>query len=209
MMSTKETLCFGAAIALAVITSATAYSQDEPQFPPRLDHVSDYAQILPDEVEGQLNRSLAQAAQELGVQIFILTVPTTEPLPLNTYSDRIADVWDLGREDSNRKTLLFLIAVDDGLVRLAPNKGLEAILTDESLRRVLETTIIPAFAMGEYTEGVVKGTQAILDILAGSEHGSTSEAPGGGAGSATRDILGVVLALALVVLVLAISGLRL
>jgi uncharacterized protein len=198
-MSIKATL-WSATMALALASiQLSAYPQEELQLPSRIGYVSDYAQILDEQVEGELNRTLSEVERELGVQIYVLTVLTTEPLPMNDYSSRIMEVWDLGEDDPARRTLLFIVAVEDGLVRLDASRGLEEMLTDQVLKQILDAEILPAFYMGEFTQGITRGIQEIIQVLSEGPYRSPSE----GKGLGSTDLLGIFLMIALVALVLA------
>ncbi len=150
----------------------------ELQLPSRIHYVSDYAQVLTDATENDLNELLARVKQETGVEIYILTVLTTEPLPINEFGRRISEAWNLGEEDPNRRTFLFLLAVDDGLYRLITNRGLETLVTDQQLEQISRTIITPAFAEGEFSKGIVGCINQVLRILSESQPESRAPSPG-------------------------------
>src|SRR4030067_2550378 len=123
-MQRKHMLLYVIAIATVLASVGASYAQEESPLPSRLNFVSDYAQILDDKAEGEMNQLLDQVRKEMGVEIEVLTVLTANPLSINEYGRKISEAWKLGEDDPKRKTLLFLVSVRDGLYRLVTNKGL-------------------------------------------------------------------------------------
>ena len=167
--------------------------------PERTGYVVDRAQVLGEEVEAGLNRALARVEAEHGTQIYVLTVPLTEPLPLKKYVRRVWESWGLNKEDPRLKTLIFLVAVEDGQVMLSTSEGLSALLPDETLAEILQRTILPAFERGAFEQGIVAGIQEMIRALSEKEEEDTVGArPFQERRLSTVDLLGILLALALV-----------
>lgn len=169
--------------------------------PERTAYVVDRAQVLGDEVEAGLNRALARVEAEHGAQIYVLTVPLTEPLPLKEYIRRVWESWGLNKEDPQLKTLIFLVAVEDGQVMLSTSRGLQDLLPDGTLAEILQRTILPAFERGAFERGIVTGIQEMIRALA-QKRGEAEEAVGARPFQERRlstvDLLGILLALAVV-----------
>ncbi len=207
-MHPKHVLLLNLSLVLAITFVAVAavnpvYSQEELPIPARVDYVSDYAQILDEQAEGELNRLLDQVKQEMGVEIYVLTILTLNTVGINEYGSRVSETWNLGEEDAKRKTLLFLVAVNDGQYRLVTNRGLEAAVPDEQLKKISETVIQPAFERQQFAQGIVGGINQILQLVA---QGRTIQVPGSsGSGLIREDVLGILLGVALVVLVLGLA----
>ena len=205
-MQSKHALLLGFGLVLAITLASVrvAYSQQEEFEPPiRQNYVSDYAQVLEESGEGELNELLDQVKKELGLEISILTIRTADPLPINEYSDKISAAWNLGENDLKRKTLLFLLAAEEGRYRLITNKGLESIVTDEQLQQISETVIKPAFEEGEYAKGLVGGINQILQLLTKEKRNQSPESPkNASSGIFGASILGVLVIVALLALVL-------
>ncbi len=164
--------------------------------PERTAYVVDRAQVLRDEVEAGLNRALARVEEERGVRIYVLTVPFTEPLPLKKYIRRVWESWGLNKEDPQLRTLIFLVAVEDGQVMLSTSEGLKGVLPDERLAQILERSILPAFERGAFEEGMVRGIQEIIQVL--EEESTPGVRPFQERRLSAVDLLGILLALALV-----------
>lgn len=173
-------------------------SPEEVVIPERTAYVVDAAGVVEDDVETGLDRALARVEEEHGVQIFVLTVRATEPLPIKRYALRVWESWGLDKEDPKRKTLIFLVAVEDGQVMLSTSRGLQEVLPDETLGEILRKTILPAFERKAFAEGIVAGVQAMIQALAEEEEGPPVGArPFQERRLTTVDVLGILLALAL------------
>jgi uncharacterized protein len=186
----------------------TVHAQEDGRLPDRIDYVSDYAQVISEDAEAGLNRALARAEEERGVQIYVLTVPTTEPLPMKEFTARLWESWGLNKEDPERQTLIFLVATEDGLVRLSTSTGLAEVLSDEQLAEILKTAILPAFGQEAYEQGIVAGIQEMLKVL--SQEGR-APLPSVSSSRPQRvtgiDLMGILVALALVAAVVLIANL--
>ena len=195
-------------VSLLLSLAWTAQAQEGGPLPSRIDYVSDYAQVISEDVEAVLNRSLVRVEEEQGVQIYVLTVTTTEPLPMNEFTAQLWASWGVDKEDPQRKTLLFLVATEDGLVRLSTSTGLAEVLPDDQLAEILQKIIMPAFSQGAYEQGIVAGIQEMLKALSQQE---TEPQPSVSSSRERRvtgvDLLGILLALALVAVVVLIANL--
>jgi uncharacterized protein len=207
-MRPNHALLFSVGLAMALAFTGTAYAQQEGfTAPPRQNYVSDYAQVLDPSAENELNQLLDQVKKEMGVEIYVLTIRTANPLSINEYSDRVSEAWNLGEKDPKRKTLLFLLAVEEGRFRLNTNLGLEAIVTNEQQQKITESIILPAFERQEYAKGIVAGINGFLQIIAQQEGTRIPDAPSSGTGLFRQDVLGILLIVALLALVLVAAAL--
>ncbi len=121
--------------------------------------VSDTAGVLaPNEIE-ELNNGLANFALESGSQIVVITVPTTEPEPIEQYSLRLAEALKPGRAKFD-DGLVLLIAINDRQSRIEVGYGLEGAIPDILAKRVLDSAN-PSFATGNYFAGI---TQIITSL---------------------------------------------
>ncbi len=193
-----------AVIAGAVLSHAVsgfgAYAQE---FPERLGYVSDYAGVIGEEAQKALEERLGRLQREYGVEIYVLTVKETAPWAISDYSDRIFERWGLEKDNPERRVLLFLVAVEEGLVRLATSRGLQGVLPDEQLAKVLQETILPAFHARDFERGITKGVARIEQHLA-SQRVQAPRASGerSGPGPTGTDILGILLVVAGLALIL-------
>jgi uncharacterized protein len=139
------------------------YAQ-EVKIPSPVNYVSDYANVIDETTESELNSLLEELANKTGSEIAILTVKTTQPLDDFSYGIRVFEEWGIGGEAED-KGLLFLVAVEDKRSRIITGYGLEGILPDGKVGEVLDQ-VIPFFREGNYSQGIYNGTWALAEIIA-------------------------------------------
>ena len=62
---------------------------------------------------------------------------------------------------------MFLISIDDRVMRIEPGRGLEGVLTDAQSSRINRNQVAPFFRRGEYGEGIKAGVVAIIQSIKG------------------------------------------
>lgn len=151
------------------------------EVPPLTGRVVDRADLLSPGAEQSIAADLAALEQRTGVQVAVLTVPSLEGDPLEDFSLRVAEAWQLGRAGVDDGALL-LVARDDRQMRLEVGYGLEPRLTDLASRRILDDVVRPRFRAGDYEGGVAAGVSAVMAVVEQGE--SALPPPGEGAGGA-------------------------
>ncbi len=150
----------GLLLALALAGAARA----ELTFPALTGRVVDAAHVLPPATRTALEAKLA--AQEAGVsdQLVVATVPSLQGTDIEDFANRLFRAWKLGQALKNNGVLL-LVAPSERKVRIEVGYGLEGILTDAVSSTIIRTAILPSFKAGDMAGGIVKGADAILEIL--------------------------------------------
>lgn len=85
---------------------------------------------------------------------------------LAAWTTTAAARWGIGTERQDRGLVLFVFPAERQ-ARAEVGYGLEGQLPDLRLRTVLETTLVPAFARGEYERGLEHFVQTVYDGLGG------------------------------------------
>ena len=112
------------------------------------------------ELESQI-RSIHQAGR---AQIGIVIVPTTQPESIFDYALRVSQQWQLG--DVKRDNgLVIVLAVQDRHIQILTGYGLEGVLPDVILSRIIREQITPEFRTGNYALGLKAGLNQIDQIL--------------------------------------------
>lgn len=149
--------------------SATLVTDSQPgsgvQTLPRLDApVIDPGNTLAASDKARLEAQILALYQAGRAQTGIVIVPTTQPESIFDYALRIAGQWRLGdvqRDDG----LLIVLAVQDRRIQILTGYGLEGVLPDVVLSRIIREQIGPAFRNGDYAGGLQQGLAAIDRIL--------------------------------------------
>lgn len=145
---------------LLLIVLALPGAANGAEVPEQRGYVSDYAEIIDAKTEIALALILGTMEEKYGNRLVILTVESTAPLDIEGYSVEVFREWDLGRDD-----LLFLVALQDGKVRLDAGRRLNKLLTDEKLGEIMEQEIMPPFSEGDFSQGILRGTVALTSAI--------------------------------------------
>jgi uncharacterized protein len=135
--------------------------------PPLTGRVVDLAQVLPANVAASLTRDLEAHEAKTSNQVAVLTLPSLEGEPLETFSHRVATTWKLGQKGTENGVLL-LLALRERKVRIEVGYGLEGTLTDLRSAHIIRQEIVPRFRSGDLPGGIAAGVQAILDTIEGT-----------------------------------------
>lgn len=140
-----------------------AGARDIPELTAR---VNDYASILSSTTEKQLETLLATLEQEESTQLAVLTIPSLEGESLETFSLKVVEKWQLGRQGLDNGALL-LIAKEDRKIRIEVGYGLEGTLTDLESGQIIRNIITPRFRNGNFDGGVLDGVVAMVSAVRG------------------------------------------
>lgn len=127
-------------------------------------YVNDFANIIPDDVEQQLEARLRAYEQQTTIEFAVVTIQSLEGLVIEDYSIQLAEKWRVGKKDKDNGVIL-LIAVDDKKLRLEVGYGLEGDLPDITCQRILDYKIVPYFKKGDYSGGIMAGVDAVIEKL--------------------------------------------
>jgi uncharacterized protein len=171
----------GMLAASALLLWPSVFAQDVQLVPPLSAAVVDETHTLDEAQQAALIAKLASIEKEIGSQIVVLLVPTTQPEDIDAYSQRVADTWKLGRRNIG-DGLLIVVAKSDRRVRIEVAKTLEGAIPDLAAKRIIDSQITPAFRGGDYAGGL----NAAVDQLAALIRGEALPGPdqrGAGGGS--------------------------
>jgi len=140
--------------------------QAAPQFPALSGRVVDEAGLLSPQAQNRLTQLLAGHEQAAGNQVVVVTVKSLQGYPIEDYGYQLGRHWGIGQKQTNNGVLL-IVAPNEHKVRIEVGYGLEGVLTDALSHQIIQNVILPAFKAGKYEQGIVAGTQAIVDVLGG------------------------------------------
>lgn len=152
------------ALCLAIAAGAVAPARAELTFPPLTGRVVDAARVLDPATLAALDAKLAAQEARATDQLVLATVPSLQGTSIEDYANRLFRTWQIGQAKKNNGVLL-LVAPNERKVRIEVGYGLEAILTDAVASTIIRNAIVPAFKSGDMAAGIVKGTDAIIEIL--------------------------------------------
>ncbi len=140
--------------------------QAAPDFPTLSGRVVDEASLMSRKQAHQLTQQLAAFEKRSGIQLVVASIDTLAGDTIEEYGYQLGRHWGIGQKGKDNGVLL-LIAQDERKVRIEVGYGLEGALPDAIAANIIQTRILPAFKRGDMVAGVVAGSQAIMQALAG------------------------------------------
>lgn len=129
------------------------------------DYVMDQAGVIEAGAEQRLIGQLRELEQKTGVQMIILTVPSTEGMPIESYAIDRAQHWGLGQKGKDNG-LLMVVAVNDRAYRFEVGYGLESVIPDSLAGSIGRQYLVPRFKQGDYTGGISDASTVIMGTIA-------------------------------------------
>jgi uncharacterized protein len=149
---------------LALFGAGPARALDVPPLGDR--RVHDGAHVLSPQLASQLEEQLQAYERTTGHQLAILIVPSLEGEPLEDYTIRVVEAWQLGKKGKDDGVLLF-VAMDERKIRIEVGYGLEGDLTDALTSRIIRDVMVPAFRQGDVGFGLARAASAISAATGG------------------------------------------
>ena len=167
-----STLTLGASLAL--VFSLAARAEKVQQLKPT-GYVNDFAGVLDAQSNARLTALCEEVDQKAQAQIAVVTVRTTEGVPIDEFSVDLATRWGIGPKKSDRGVLV-LLAVGDHRYRVEVGYGLEPILPDGKVGG-FGREMIPLLRAGDYGDALFLMTRRIGDVIAGDRGVTLSGQP--------------------------------
>jgi uncharacterized protein len=154
-------------ILLFLFMSLSAHAQGLPE--PLSSTVSDFADLLPPEVEARVVDALTKGRQETGVHVAVVMMDRIADYGgagqrIEDYAKTLFNSWgvgDAGRNDG----ILILVARSDREMRIALGAGYP-VIWDNAAQRVIDRYFLPEFRADRYAAGIEAGVQGTFDLIA-------------------------------------------
>jgi uncharacterized protein len=169
MTRALQAVGFAACAVLAlilVLLAPAAMAQHVQPVPALAARVVDSAGVLDAAQREQLEAQLAGVESNLGTQVVVLLVASTQPEDIAAYAQRVADTWKIGRREVG-DGLLIVIARDDRRLRIEVAKALEGAIPDLAARQILDRTLRPALRAGDYAGGLSRAVDQLAARIRG------------------------------------------
>lgn len=161
----------GAVLSLVLLPIHASSSAELPAAPARW--FTDRVGVVSPEVARQVDALLESFEKEQGTQLLIVI---EEKLPegevLETWTQRVAEHWGVGRSEEDDGAVLFVF-VRDRALRLEVGYGLEGALTDLESQRLLDEVLVPRLRAGDWDRGVREAAEALIESVRGEYAGSS------------------------------------
>ena len=151
---------------LLIISAMTVAGFAKVDLPMPRHYVEDYANVINDSEERSLNGILQELEQKTGAQYIVLTVQTTEGLPIEQFAIELAEKWKLGQKGKDNG-MLFVLAKNDRKYRFEVGYGLEGFITDQFCGRVGRNVLVPYLKKGNFSRGIYEANLQVVQKIAG------------------------------------------
>lgn len=151
-----------------LVQNASFAATPEPPARPA-NYVNDFAGIIEDPKELQMNAYLKELEQKTTVQIMVLTVQSLDGEDIAGFSLKVAEKWKTGQKGKDNGALI-TVALKEKKYRIEVGYGLEGTLPDSFVGSVGRERIVPHFRKGDYTGGLFSAVIAMAQTIAAKEN---------------------------------------
>jgi len=151
-------------IVALVCAAAIIHSQDVKDLPQPTDYVSDFAHVMSPTAIRQIGLLCGQVDQQAHAQIAVVTVNTTNGLPVQDYGVQLYEKWKIGAKGSDRGVLI-LIATQDRKRWIATGYGLESILPDGKVGQI-GRQMVPLLRNNDFDGALTLAVDEVAQIIA-------------------------------------------
>ena len=123
--------------------------------------VYDEADVIPAEVEEEINTRAAALEGMTGVRVVTVCVASIEDKQINAFARELFFEWGLGEDDS--RSVMILFATENRTYWTVQSVNFKDDFTDADLRRINNDCIEPDFASGKFADSAKKGFEATLE----------------------------------------------
>ncbi|MEN9511656.1 MAG: hypothetical protein RLZZ370_1475 [Bacteroidota bacterium] len=160
-------------LVLGLMCAATLQAAEIPARGNKL--VNDFAQVIPDAQEAELEASLERwDTDSTSVQIAIVTETSLEGDDMWNRAHEIFNQWGIGQKGKNNGVLIY-VAVEDKKIRIHTGRGAEQFLGDIRSSRLIDEILKPAFRSGDYYGGLNELSNRIMALSRGEYQAEPEE----------------------------------
>jgi uncharacterized protein len=141
---------------LACIPNGTVSAEQAMQFPKPSGFVNDFAGALSNDDILHLESICRDMKEKTGAEMAVAVIETASPIEPKEYAVRLYEHWKIG-EKGEDNGLLILVALEDRRVEVEVGYGLEGVLTDASVGRILDEHMVPGLRANDYS-GAIENT---------------------------------------------------
>lgn len=155
--------------------SDVPFSVNDAPIPNNGQPVNDFANVIDDATEQQLNQKIKDLKARTNPQIVlaVATVKTTGDRPVFDYSLAVARGWKIGSKTDDNPSALLFVAIDDRKYQTQISRDLEDELPDGLAGQLQRQYLVPAFRQGDYSKGISDTIDAYIKTIDARTSGTT------------------------------------
>jgi uncharacterized protein len=187
-------------------------SAAQPALPELTNPVNDFANVIDDESEREMDRRIRALERTTGDTVVVATVQTFEPYAtMEEYALRMFENHGRGIGHKGKDNgILIVLALEERKVRIETGYDLEEFITDGFAGETIRQAMAPEFRSGHYGRGLLAGSTRIINRVAERRGVTIDEVPRPEVRvrPAARFPWGMLVPLIWIVIILALSGRR-
>lgn len=128
-------------------------------------YVNDFAHVLTPEGSRSIEDLCAEVHNQAGADIVVVTVKTLDDgQSIEEFTSELEERWKIGKKGIDRSALVVL-SLDPRRLRVETGYGLEGILPDAKVGRILDPAV-PFARSGAYDQALTTVVQGLADVIA-------------------------------------------
>ena len=127
-------------------------------------YVNDFVGIFSSGEIGQLRGLLQSVDESTSAEVAIVTLETIDGNAIDEYAIELGKEWKVGKADKNNGIVILYVS-DINRIFVATGYGVEGILPDSKIGRLLDENYVPLRDSLEVNSGIVQFTIALSDVL--------------------------------------------
>jgi uncharacterized protein len=140
-------------LGLLFLVTFNLWGATEVQIPALSSPVVDQANFLNETEKADLSQLAYEIYTHQGPQITILTIPDLQGFPIEDFSIRVAEKWQLGSKEKDNG-LLIVISKAERQMRIEVGNGIEGEVTDFDSNQYIQNILVPSFKEGKFHTGL-------------------------------------------------------
>lgn len=127
-------------------------------------YVNDFADLFNDNETEMLRTALIELEQNTTAEVVVVTINTTFPSTPAEYRTKLFNYWQIGKKEIDNG-LLILYSVNENRIEVETGYGLEGILPDSKIGRMLDEYYVPYRNEGQVAQGIIIFTQEVSKVI--------------------------------------------
>jgi uncharacterized protein len=150
--------------------------------------ILDQAQLIDGATQQRINKLLAGHEQASSNQVVVATFKNLQGYSIEQAGVDMGRAWGVGQKDADNGIVLIL-AEKERKVRIEVGYGLEGLMTDAVSASIVQQIMLPMFKKGDFSGGLLAGTEAIVVALGGQYVAPSASGKGEGSGSGLPSLI--------------------
>jgi uncharacterized protein len=128
-------------------------------------YVNDFAHVLSPQAQRNIEDLCVEVHNQAAAELEVVTIKTLDDgQSIEEFTEQLEEKWKIGKKGVDRSALIVL-SLDPRRLRVETGYGLEGILPDAKVGRILDTAI-PSARTGDYDQALLLTVQGLAQVVA-------------------------------------------